>query len=48
MQGDAKVIDYLNRTLRAELTAMNQYWLHYRVLDNLGSRDSRESGGRKP
>src|SRR5215216_1109766 len=36
MQGDAKVIDYLNRGLRHELTAINQYWLHYRLLDNWG------------
>ena len=36
MQGDAKVIDYLNRGLRHELTAINQYWLHYRILDNWG------------
>jgi len=27
MQGDARVIDYLNRGLRSELTAINQYWL---------------------
>ncbi len=31
MRGDAKVIEYLNRGLRAELTAVNQYWLHYRI-----------------
>ena len=36
MQGDAKVIEYLNRGLRAELTAINQYWLHYRIFDNWG------------
>jgi bacterioferritin len=36
MQGDAKVIDYLNKALRHELTAINQYWLHYRILDNWG------------
>ena len=36
MQGDAKVIDYLNKGLRHELTAINQYWLHYRILDNWG------------
>jgi bacterioferritin len=36
MQGDPKVIDYLNKGLRHELTAINQYWLHYRLLDNWG------------
>src|SRR4051812_39199543 len=36
MQGDAKVIDYLNKGLRHELTAINQYWLHYRILNNWG------------
>jgi bacterioferritin len=36
MQGDPRVIDYLNRALRHELTAINQYWLHYRLLNNWG------------
>jgi bacterioferritin len=36
MLGDAKVIDYLNKALRHELTAINQYWLHYRLLNNRG------------
>jgi bacterioferritin len=39
MQGDAKVIEYLNKALRHELTAVNQYWLHYRLLNNWGLLD---------
>ncbi len=39
MRGDAKVIEYLNRGLRSELTAINQYWLHYRFFDNWGYKD---------
>jgi bacterioferritin len=38
MQGDPKVIEFLNRGLRSELTALTQYWLHYRMLDNWGYR----------
>jgi bacterioferritin len=36
MKGDAKVIELLNEALKNELTAVNQYWLHYRLLDNQG------------
>ena len=36
MRGDPAVIEYLNKGLRSELTAISQYWLHYRFLDNWG------------
>lgn len=36
MKGDEKVIEFLNKALTNELTAINQYWLHYRVLDDWG------------
>jgi bacterioferritin len=39
VKGDAKVIEYLNKGLRHELTAVNQYWLHFRQLNHWGYKD---------
>jgi len=36
MKGDTKVIEYLNKSLRHELTAVSQYWLHYRMQEDWG------------
>lgn len=46
MKGDPKVIEYLNASLRHELTAVSQYWLHFRLQEDWGlgamARKSRE------
>src|ERR1700739_3591243 len=47
MRGEPGVLDYLNKALRHELTAINQYWLHYRLLDNWGYRSLAKQCGKE-
>lgn len=36
MQGNPQIIDFLNRAIRSELEAIDQYWVEARTLSNLG------------
>jgi bacterioferritin len=44
MQGDAAIIELLNEVLTAELTAINQYFIHAKMCDNWGYQRLAEHG----
>jgi bacterioferritin len=44
MQGDAEIIDLLNDVLTAELTAINQYFIHSKMCANWGYHRLAEHG----
>ena len=46
MQGDADILELLNDVLTAELTAINQYFIHAKMCENWGYERLAEQGAR--
>ena len=47
MKGEAQVIERLNEALFLELGAVNQYWVHFRLLDDWGYSQAGCQGARR-